>query len=104
MRNGTGFFAATLATAVVAGLASEANAQMTVSACGERDKMIGHLEKKYGEVLRGAGLRSQDGVLELYVSKNGSWTLLLTRPDGRSCPIAVGEHWHMNDVDESTPA
>lgn len=93
------------ATGFAALLATTAQAQTPIAACGQRDKMVGHLEKKYGEVLRGAGLRSNDGVLELYVSKQGSWTLLLTRPDGRSCPIAVGEHWHMNQAaDEATPA
>lgn len=102
MRTHTVLLAA--AAGLAASLATSAHARTPIAACGERDKMVVHLEKKYGEVLRGAGLRSHDGVLELYVSKEGSWTLLLTRPDGRSCPIAVGEHWYMNEAaDGSAP-
>lgn len=64
--------------------------------CSERNMMVGHLNDKYGETLRGAGLRGDNGVMELYVSEEGSWTLLLTLPDGNSCPVAVGDDWRMD--------
>lgn len=62
-------------------------------ACRQRDALVGHLKSRYGEELRGAGMNSSDGILELYVSDTGSWTLLLTRPNGTSCAVAVGNHW-----------
>ena len=32
--------------------------------------------------------------VEVFVSENGSsWTIVLTRPDGWSCIVAVGQHW-----------
>lgn len=81
------------ALAAVSLAATYGGAAAAEEGCSARDKMVGHLENKYGERLRGAGLQSLDGLMELYVSDKGSWTLLLTRPDGKSCPVAVGEHW-----------
>lgn len=62
--------------------------------CSARAEMVAHLNDQYREYRRGAGVHNEAGVIELYVSNQGSWTLLLTRPDGASCPLAVGEHWH----------
>lgn len=81
------------AVAALSLAAAYGGAAVAEEGCSAREKMVGHLEKKYGEKLRGAGLQSLDGLMELYVSDKGSWTLLLTRPDGKSCPVAVGEHW-----------
>ena len=39
------------------------------------------------------GLAPNGGVVEVLASENGSWTLLVTMPDGHSCVIAVGENW-----------
>ena len=53
--------------------------------------MIRKLEEKFGETLRSIGLHQTDGVVEVYCSEEtGTWTILMTRPDGMSCLIAVG--------------
>lgn len=80
-----------LAAAFVS-LAPAALAQGVVP-CGDRDKVIGLLAKRYKEVPRAMGLASRSGVLEVYVSDGGSWTILMTSTAGRSCMIAVGENW-----------
>lgn len=90
-----GFGAAALLTGSI-GVAAPGAAQAGPAACSERDKLIAHLSKKYGETRQGAGLQSATGLMELYVSEEGSWTLLLTRPDGTSCPVAVGEQWRQD--------
>ncbi len=85
--------AVVLSTAVVGGLPGSAWAEAGQDKCGQRDRMVEHLKATYGEIRRGGGLQSATGLMELYVSSEGSWTLLLTRPDGTSCPVAVGEAW-----------
>lgn len=70
-----------------------AAAQSSAVGCSDRTVMVKHLKTAYGETRLGAGLQSETGLMELYVSKGGTWTLLLTRPDGTSCPVAVGENW-----------
>lgn len=62
--------------------------------CGARDEIVRVLRDRYGEVRRGAGLRDVNALFEVFASTaTGSWTLLVTRPDGQSCAIAAGEGW-----------
>lgn len=72
------------------GEAAEVVGQTQVLGCSARTKMIAHLETKFGETFSGASKQSPRGLVELYVSDDGHWTLLLTLPDGQSCPLAVG--------------
>jgi hypothetical protein len=43
--------------------------------------------------LHGTGLVSQTRIIELYVSQKGTWTVLVSRPDGMSCLVAAGTDW-----------
>ena len=83
-------------SAALAALTTVSQAESGQPGCGQRDRMVKHLETTYGEVRQGGGLQSATGLMELYVSDGGSWTLLLTRPDGTSCPVAVGEAWRQD--------
>ena len=64
--------------------------ESVVLGCSERADLLAHLERRYGEVFSGQARRSEKGLIELYVGRTGTWTILLTRPDGVSCPLAVG--------------
>jgi hypothetical protein len=33
-------------------------------------------------------------VVELLISSDGTWTILVTKPNGIACVAAVGEEWH----------
>lgn len=83
--------------------APEAEAQ---NVCGKRDAIIKQLEAKYGETRRSIGLQEGRGVVEVYASeKTGSWTILVTDPRGRSCLMAAGEAFQIEQVAEvDTPA
>lgn len=62
--------------------------------CAPRERIVAQLESKYGETRRGVGLQSRGAVTEIYASeKTGTWTILVTRPDGTSCAVAAGEAW-----------
>lgn len=82
-------WAAALAAVLLFG-ATPAHAQ---AVCGDRGEIIARLESGYQEQATAIGLASNGGVVELYVSESGSWTLLLTQTTGVSCLIAAGEHW-----------
>ena len=62
--------------------------------CGDREVIIDRLESAYQEKPVAVGLSGNGGVVELYLSDKGSWTLLLTQPTGVSCLIAAGDNWH----------
>ncbi|MEM7060308.1 MAG: hypothetical protein AAF557_22235 [Pseudomonadota bacterium] len=76
-------------------LGSTASAQnfLHQSSCGKRDEVTQKLERKFGELQRGTGVVSSRRILELWQSNDGSWTILMTRPDGVTCIMAAGEFW-----------
>ncbi len=79
-----------LASVVTSFLASPAVAQMV---CSERAKFLKHLGDGYSEAPIAMGLASNGTVLEVLASNKGSWTIILTKPDGMSCVVASGEAW-----------
>lgn len=82
--------ALSLATGLIAALPVAANARM----CAERAVLTDALAAQYGERFDGGGLRDSQSILEVWVSdETGTWTLLLTQPDGTSCIMASGTGW-----------
>jgi hypothetical protein len=77
-------------------LTSLALVSFTASAqgvCSERAKFVDQLAVNYAENTVGLGLVNNGNVLEILVSKNGTWTILVTKPSGISCVVATGEAW-----------
>ena len=71
--------------------ASSANAEQV---CAPRDTAVIQLEKQFGESVSGRGLAvNGKRMIELFVSEEGSWTVLISDPNGRSCVMASGEGW-----------
>ncbi len=67
-------------------------------ACGERVKFTKHLAAKYKEEPRALGVtQTGKAVFEVYVSPDGSWTLLMTTAKGASCIMAAGHSWQQKD-------
>ena len=53
------------------------------------------------------GLAANGSVLEVLASKDGTWTILITSPNGTSCVVAVGDSWEAlkaNKTADSGPA
>lgn len=76
-----------------AALAPPLAAQSTL--CLPRDTLTATLGAQYSETLAGGGLQSETRLIELWRSPDGgTFTILLTRPDGISCVLATGHHWH----------
>lgn len=74
--------------------------------CGERSKMVNLLARKYQESLAGRGVAS-GGVIELFTSAAGTWTVLITRPGAPTCVLGSGDGWEEYRRDqslESTPS
>ncbi len=79
-----------LGAAILPFIALPANAQ---AVCGDRGEIVSRLETAYQEKASAIGLAGNGGVVELYTSEKGSWTLLLTQTTGVSCLIAAGDSW-----------
>ncbi len=61
--------------------------------CGERRAVVQNLEQTYSEAPVSIGLASNGAVIEVLASPSGSFTIILTRPNGLSCVMAAGESW-----------
>ena len=73
--------------------------------CAPREQVVARLAEKYTEQQRGLGLAQGSHVVELFVSEGGSWTVLLSFPEGHSCLIAAGENWQFKPaLPEGDPA
>lgn len=91
-----------LVVVVLAVFIDEAVAQ---GVCGNRKAALEYLDRQYDERPRALGLAANNNVVELLVSKTGSWTILVTRPNGTSCVVASGEAWgDLPEVAEEPPA
>ena len=71
-------------------LSSAAEAQ---ALCGQRDEMVAGLEKRYAETPVSMGLASNGAVVEVFASASGTWTIIMTHPNGLSCLVVAGEGW-----------
>lgn len=62
--------------------------------CADRSQVIGRLKAQYGEHLAMGGLQATErtqSVMEIWVSeRTGTFTVLMTGPDGMSCIVAAG--------------
>ena len=91
-----------IAASVLLISASSANAKQS---CAPHDRAVKQLEKQFGEKVFGRGLAANGKrMIELFVSENGSWTMLISGPNGRSCVMAIGENWQGIKVLVGDPA
>lgn len=59
----------------------------------DRKAIIDQLERLYSERRVSIGLDYGGHVIEVFVAPDGSWTMLETFPNGRTCMIVSGEAW-----------
>lgn len=73
--------------------------------CGERGLILKQLAGQYSEKPQAMGLSSDGKLVEVLVSSEGSWTILVSSPNKLSCLAATVENWELNhDVVFGPPA
>jgi hypothetical protein len=78
---------------LLAGLALGSVSAEAATACGNRAEFLKTLKNKFQENGRALGIIGKTNVLEVFTSKEGTWTILVTAPEGKSCIIAAGNSW-----------
>lgn len=58
--------------------------------CAPRDRMLEIVIDRLGEARMATGTAGQGATVELFAGPEGSWTILLHLPDGRTCLMANG--------------
>lgn len=86
---------ALVATALVifAWATAPSRANAGVRYCAEHDMIADKLTAKYNEQRSGMGLVGSSGMVELFTSETGTWTIVVTQVDGTSCIVAAGNSW-----------
>jgi hypothetical protein len=70
-----------------------AKAETARPVCGDRGEILKRLEQRHDETPQALGLSADGGVLEILVSPEGGWTILVTYPKKPTCVVAVGQAW-----------
>ena len=83
-----------LFTSAVAMLLSvPVQAQQQQRPCAKRADCLNHRSDNYKEAPVAMGLTANGGLLEVVASEDGSWTIIVTMPNGMSCGVASGMSW-----------
>ena len=89
---------ALLAAVLLLGVTLSGQSASAAPVCGPHADILKKLERAYAEKTQAIGLSRDGQLLEVLVSANGSWTILVTDPSLRTCLVATGDNW------ESLPA
>jgi len=66
------------------------------SFCADRAEMVRSLADKFKENPTAVGQIDGSAVIEVFVSEKGSWTILATGTDGKSCVLSAGDGFQIN--------
>ena len=80
--------------AATVGFVSVLPAKAEIMNCAERTSIVSKLTN-YKEEAEAIGLNKDGTLLEIFVSPEGTWTVLLSSPQGQSCIAAIGEAWQL---------
>jgi hypothetical protein len=83
-------FAAVLAAVT---LFSSTGVASAASPCGSHDALAKQLNTKFKEARRVMGVVNAKTVMEIFMSPEGTWTVLVTDTTGTACVIASGQDW-----------
>jgi hypothetical protein len=68
--------------------------------CAQRDQVVERLAAHYKEQPSGRGLQAREDrqeLVEVWASREtGTFTVMLTTPDGMSCVLATGTDWQFD--------
>jgi hypothetical protein len=78
---------------LITGLVLFAPAALAQPVCGSHQSISDSLKKSFTEAPVSMGITIGGGIVEVFASNEGTWTLVVTQPNGTSCLIAAGQDW-----------
>jgi hypothetical protein len=61
--------------------------------CTQHGELVAQLDEKYGEKVTASGFDGAGNFVQVFSSKNGTWTIAISVPGGLTCVIAAGDDW-----------
>lgn len=68
------------------------------STCGAREAVLERLSSRYEEQPVSLGVTATGSLLEILASPSGTWTIIVTIPNGPTCLVSSGEGWRSAPV------
>lgn len=90
-----------LIAALWAAFSWPASAQAIELFCGDHTQITNRLGKSYAESRIGFGRLDDSRLVEIFASPQGTWSLLVTWPNGPTCLVASGAGWQ--DLPRAAP-
>lgn len=88
--------------AMVFGMAAIAPPGLAQSACSPREIVAERLGDGYHELQLATGVQTNGNVIEIWASPaTGTWTILMTVPNGTSCVMSSGTGWALGLLDDA---
>lgn len=66
--------------------------------CMNHKNLVTFLSDRYSEAPRALGLVEDRGLMEVYTSEKGTWTIVMTTAHGIACILAAGDTWEENKM------
>lgn len=83
----------TVSSALLIAWSAFSSPAMAEIMCGDREEVIDSLENVHKESPISMGLATNGAVVEIFSSKTGTFTIIMTHPNGLSCLVTAGEFW-----------
>ena len=84
---------AVTAGALLIGMSALTAPSQAQATCAKHGDVSSQLKKNYAEIPVSVGLASNGTVVQVFASDQGSFTIVMVRPDGLTCLVAAGEGW-----------
>ena len=75
---------------------AQTSTRSAVLPCGDTKEILKVLSEKYGEAPIGIGINTQGEMATLFVSKKGTYTFVISSPNGQSCVMSGGTDWEIS--------
>lgn len=72
--------------------------------CDDAAALAAQLSAGYREKPVAHGVTAGGRMLQVFVSKGGTWTIVVVLPDGRACVVSHGDGWQRAPADSEGPA
>jgi hypothetical protein len=74
--------------------AAQAKSPIAEVICEPTARMHEKLELQFGSERVATGVRGPEQLMEVWTSKSGDWTMVVTYATGTSCIVAMGQDWY----------
>ena len=65
------------------------------SICNTHEIVTKHLEEKYKEAEVSSGFDGAGNYVQVFTSKTGTWTMIISKPGGPTCVMSAGTNWQI---------